>query len=52
MDKAVMSVRMQKWAGIIQEAALSGMTKTEFCEQCRQPSEPDGEDIIPGRGKT
>ena len=33
MDKAVMSVRMQKWAGIIQEAALSGMTKTEFCEQ-------------------
>lgn len=31
MDKAVMSVRMQKWAGIIQEAATSGLTKTEFC---------------------
>ncbi len=26
-----MSVRMQKWAGIIQEAATSGLTKTEFC---------------------
>lgn len=31
MDKAVMSVRMKKWAGIIQEAATSGLTKTEFC---------------------
>ncbi len=31
MDKAVMSARMQKWAGIIQEAATCGMTKTEFC---------------------
>ena len=31
MDKAVMSVRMKKWAGIIQEAAASGLTKTEFC---------------------
>lgn len=31
LDKAVMSVRMQKWAGIIQEAATSGLTKTEFC---------------------
>ena len=31
MDKAVMSVRMQQWAGIIQEAATSGLTKTEFC---------------------
>ena len=26
-----MSVRMKKWAGIIQEAATSGLTKTEFC---------------------
>ena len=26
-----MSIRMQKWAGIIQEAAASGLTKTEFC---------------------
>ena len=33
MDKAVMSVRMKKWAGIIQEAATSGLTKTEFCAQ-------------------
>ena len=31
LDKAVMSVRMQKWAGIIHEAAVSGLTKTEFC---------------------
>ena len=31
MDKAVMSVRMKKWAEIIQEAATSGLTKTEFC---------------------
>jgi len=31
LDKAVMSIRMQKWAGIIQEAATSGLTKTEFC---------------------
>ncbi len=31
MDKAVMSVRMQKWAAIIQEAATCGMTKTEYC---------------------
>ena len=28
-----MSVRMRKWAGIIQEAASSGMTKNEFCER-------------------
>ena len=33
MDKAIMSVRMKKWVGIIQEAANSGMTKTEFCAQ-------------------
>ena len=26
-----MSVRMKKWASIIQEAATSGLTKTEFC---------------------
>ena len=31
MDKAVMSIRMQKWAAIIQEAATCGMTKTEYC---------------------
>ena len=31
MDKSVMSVRMKKWAEIIQEAATSGLTKTEFC---------------------
>ena len=31
LDKAVMSVRMKKWAEIIQEAATSGLTKTEFC---------------------
>ena len=31
MDKAVMNVRMKKWAEIIQEAATSGLTKTEFC---------------------
>ena len=31
LDKAVMSVRMQKWAEIIHEAAVSGLTKTEFC---------------------
>ncbi len=31
MDKSVMSVRMKQWAGIIQEAATSGLTKTEFC---------------------
>ena len=31
LDKAVMSVRMKKWAGIIQEATSSGLTKTEFC---------------------
>ena len=33
MDQAVMSVRMKKWAGIIQEAANSGLTKTAFCNQ-------------------
>ncbi len=33
MDQAVMSVRMKKWAGIIQEAVNSGLTKTEFCEK-------------------
>ena len=31
LDKAVMSVRMKQWAEIIQEAATSGLTKTEFC---------------------
>ena len=31
LDKSVMSVRMKKWAEIIQEAATSGLTKTEFC---------------------
>ena len=31
MNKSVMSVRMKKWAEIIQEAATSGLTKTEFC---------------------
>ena len=31
LDKAVMNVRMKKWAGIIQEAAASGLTKSEFC---------------------
>ena len=31
MDKAVRSARMQKWAGIIQEAATCGMPKTEYC---------------------
>ena len=31
MDKSVVSVRMKKWAEIIQEAAISGLTKTEFC---------------------
>ena len=33
LDKAVMSVRMKKWAGIIQEAAVSGLTKSEFCKR-------------------
>ena len=33
MDKAVMSVRMKKWAGIIQEAAVSGLTKSEFSKR-------------------
>ena len=28
-----MSVRMKKWAGIMQEAATSGLTKTAFCAQ-------------------
>ena len=32
MDTAVMSARMQKWAGIIQEAATCGMTKREQIE--------------------
>ena len=31
LDKAVMSVRLKKWAGIMQEAAASGLTKSEFC---------------------
>ena len=31
LDKSVMSVRMKQWAEIIQEAATSGLTKTEFC---------------------
>lgn len=31
MDKAVMSVRLKKWVGIMQEAAASGLTKSEFC---------------------
>ena len=39
MDKAVMSARMQKWAGIIQEAAATcGMTKTEFCARKELPT--------------
>ena len=33
MDKGVMSVRMKKWAGILQEANASGLTKTEWCER-------------------
>lgn len=33
LDKAIMSVRMKKWVGIIQEAANSGLTKSEFCAQ-------------------
>jgi len=39
MDKAIKEVRMKKWAGIIQAAAASGMTKDEFIEQngiCRR----------------
>lgn len=31
MDKSVMSVRMQKWVKIIQDAANSGLTKNEYC---------------------
>ncbi len=31
MEKTVMSVRMKKWAGIIQVAATSGLDKNEFC---------------------
>ena len=38
MDKAVMSARMQKWAGIIQEAATCGMTKTELCAREELPT--------------
>ena len=33
MDKAIMSVRMKKWAGILQEAAASGLPKVTWCEQ-------------------
>lgn len=33
MDEAVMSVRMKKWAGILQEAAASGLPKVTWCEQ-------------------
>ena len=33
MDKGVMSVRMKKWAGILQAANASGLTKTEWCER-------------------
>lgn len=33
MNKAIMNVRMKKWAGIIQDAAASGLTKTEYCER-------------------
>ena len=33
MDKAIMSVRMKKWAGILQEAAASGLPKITWCEQ-------------------
>ncbi len=33
MDQAIMSVRMKKWAGILQEAAASGLTKGAWCEQ-------------------
>ncbi len=31
MDKSVMSVRMQKWVGIIQNTVNSGLTKNEYC---------------------
>ena len=33
MDKVIMSVRMKKWAGILQEAAGSGLPKVTWCEQ-------------------
>ena len=33
MDKEIMSVRMKKWAGILQEAAASGLPKVTWCEQ-------------------
>lgn len=33
MDKAIMSVRMKKWAGILQDAAASGLPKVTWCEQ-------------------
>lgn len=33
MDRAVMSVRMKKWAGIMQEAAASGIPKVTWCKQ-------------------
>ena len=33
MDKAIMSVRMKKWAWILQEAAASGLPKVTWCEQ-------------------
>ena len=33
MDKAVMSVRMQKWVEVLEAANASGLTKTEWCAQ-------------------
>ena len=33
MNKAIMNVRMKKWAGILQEAAASGLPKVTWCEQ-------------------
>lgn len=31
LDQSVMSVRMQKWVSIIQDAVNSGLTKKEYC---------------------
>ena len=33
MNKAIMNVRMKKWAVILQEAAASGLPKVTWCEQ-------------------
>ena len=33
MDQAIMSVRMKQWAGLLQEAAASGLPKGTWCEQ-------------------